>query len=90
MYIVTFTAHQQRHMVRTPHFFGAGDATVGPNKTSPCSGIYIYCSVISSYLLGDPPARIPNSPSKKPKIQKKLKNASNLPPRYVFPPEPGV
>ena len=31
MYIVTFTAHQQRNMVRTPppHFFGAGDATVG-------------------------------------------------------------
>ena len=28
MYIVTFTAHQQRNMVRTPHFFGAGDATV--------------------------------------------------------------
>ena len=27
MYIVTFTAHQQRNMVRTPHFFGAGDAT---------------------------------------------------------------
>ena len=29
MYIVTFTAHQQRNMVRTPHFFGAGDATDG-------------------------------------------------------------
>ena len=28
MYIVTFTAHQQRNMVRTPQFFGAGDATV--------------------------------------------------------------
>ena len=27
MYIATFTAHQQRNMVRTPHFFGAGDAT---------------------------------------------------------------
>ena len=28
MYIVTFTGHQQRNMVRTPpHFFGAGDAT---------------------------------------------------------------
>ena len=27
MYIVTFTAHLQRNMVRTPHFSGAGDAT---------------------------------------------------------------
>ena len=27
MYIVTFTAHQQRNMVRPPNFFGAGDAT---------------------------------------------------------------
>ena len=27
MYIGTFTAHQQRNMVRTPHFFWAGDAT---------------------------------------------------------------
>ena len=27
MYIVTFTAHQQRNMVQTPHYFGAGDAT---------------------------------------------------------------
>ena len=27
MYIVTFTAHRQRNMVWTPHFFGAGDAT---------------------------------------------------------------
>ena len=28
MYTVTFTAHQQRKIVRTPHFFGAGNATV--------------------------------------------------------------
>ena len=27
MYIVTFTAHLQRNMVRTPHFSGASDAT---------------------------------------------------------------
>ena len=27
MYNATFTAHQQRNMVRTPHFFGVGDAT---------------------------------------------------------------
>ena len=27
MNIVTFTVHQQRNMVRTPHFFWAGDAT---------------------------------------------------------------
>ena len=27
MYIVNFTTHQQRNMVRTPHFLGAGDAT---------------------------------------------------------------
>ena len=31
MYIVTFTAHQQRNMVWTPHFFGAGDATGSNN-----------------------------------------------------------
>ena len=35
---------------------------------------------------GDSPPRIPNSPRKTPKIQKTLKMASNLPPRYVFPP----
>ena len=28
MYIGTFTAHQQRNMVQTPHFFWAGDASV--------------------------------------------------------------
>ena len=27
MYIVNFTAHQQRNMVRSPHILGAGDAT---------------------------------------------------------------
>ena len=27
MYIVTFTAHQQRKMVQTPQFFWAGDTT---------------------------------------------------------------
>ena len=27
MYIVTFSAHQQRNMVRTPHFSGAVEAT---------------------------------------------------------------
>ena len=39
-----------------------------------------------------PPPRIPNSPPprKTPKIQKTLKNASNLPPDMCFPPEPGV
>ena len=36
-----------------------------------------------------PESQIP--PRKTPKIQKTLKNVSNLPPRYVFPPpEPGV
>ena len=32
MYIVTFTAHQQRNMVRTPHFIGAGNATDCNNR----------------------------------------------------------
>ena len=27
MYTVTFTAHQQRNIVRIPEFFWAGDAT---------------------------------------------------------------
>ena len=42
-------------------------------------------SVISSYLLGIPPES--QIPQKTPKIQNKktLKNASNLPPRYVYP-----
>ena len=36
-----------------------------------------------------PPPRIPNSPPEKhPKYKKTLKNVSNLPPRYVFPPPP--
>ena len=33
MYIVTFTAHQQRNMVRIPPLFWAGDAT--ENKINP-------------------------------------------------------
>ena len=49
------------------------------------------CSVISSYLLGDPPTpqnpKSPPSPPprKTPKIQKNIKDASNLPPGYVSP-----
>ena len=38
MYIVTFTAHQQRNMVRTPpHFFGAGDAPAPQGIPEPSS-----------------------------------------------------
>ena len=33
MYIVNFTVHQQRNMVRTPHFFWAGDATASDQDT---------------------------------------------------------
>ena len=40
MYIVTFTAHQQRNMVRTPHFFGAGDATDIQDSVHPVYPIY--------------------------------------------------
>ena len=42
--------------------------------------------VISSYLLGGFPPEFQISPEKHPKYKKNhIKNASNLPPRYVFP-----
>ena len=80
MYIVTFTAHQQRNMVRTPHFFGAGDATVGPNKTSPCSGIYI----LQCYFQLSPGG----SPRQNPKFpQKNTQNTKNIKKCIKFTPQ---
>ena len=47
---------------------------------------YPWSSVNSSYLLGDLPFRIPNSPHRiTPKTHKTYTNASNFPPRYVVP-----
>ena len=43
-------------------------------------------SVISSYLLGGFPPESQIPPQKNTQNTKTLKNASNLPPRYVFPP----
>ena len=54
-------------------------------KHYPWSG---KCSVNSSYLLGDFPPRIPNSPENHPKHTHKFKNASNSPPEMWFPPSP--
>ena len=43
MYIVTSTAHLQRNMVRTPHFFGAGDATVSNPHSLPTTYSRPHC-----------------------------------------------
>ena len=65
---------------------------------SPKALIKLHHAVAYIYILqcyfqlspGDPPPESQIPPRKTPKIQKILKNASNLPPRYVFPPEPRV